>query len=238
MKKIDISILKEPPNLTQKVTLEIKPLAPISMVNDLPGSFYKSLKSPSKKMLCGLFENTLGWHFSFNDRTKIQKEMIKTRKKQKVEFVKPQIGSTYIPLLMEYFEIDLVTVPEHFMYNDLWSRLYRRADTVKHLGGTRFMDAPFMSKWRHLKNLLENDDKRKGKEKILEFLFKRYIGKFPTFYSSPTEREYIQLKDDISIQLKLDNQLLSYLTASINENNLVYIGNNEGWVNLKISKHE
>jgi CRISPR-associated protein Cas5 len=50
IKEIDITILKEPPKITEKVILEIEPLAPLSMVSDLPGSFYKALKSPNKKM--------------------------------------------------------------------------------------------------------------------------------------------------------------------------------------------
>ncbi len=33
MDKIDISLLKDPPKITEKVILEIEPLAPLSMVN-------------------------------------------------------------------------------------------------------------------------------------------------------------------------------------------------------------
>ncbi len=240
MEKIDISILEKVPELTEKVTVKIEPLSPLSMVNDLPGSFYKSLKSPSKKMLCGLFENLLGWHFSINDRTAIQKEIIKVRKKQKIDFNKPQQGSTYIPLLMDYFDIELTTIPEHFMYNDLWSKAYRRADTVKHLGGTRFMDGYFVSKWNRYKELLAKDLKRKSKEKekLLDFLFKRYIGKFATYYSSPTNREYIQLNKPILIQIVADSQIISLLNIATAQNNQLYLGNSEGWINLKILSNE
>src|SRR5690554_2317905 len=143
METIDLKILESPPNLSVKAKLIIEPLAPLSMVSDLPGSFYKSLKSPSKKMLCGLFENLLGWHIDIADRKKIQKDLIIIRQKalkdkEEKKAVQTQIenhqqGSTYIPLLMEYFEIDLVTLPPIIYYNDLWSRSYRRADTVKHL---------------------------------------------------------------------------------------------------------
>ncbi len=38
MDKIDISLLKDPPKIADKVILEIEPLAPLSMVSDLPGS--------------------------------------------------------------------------------------------------------------------------------------------------------------------------------------------------------
>lgn len=240
MEEIDISILKKAPELTEKVTIEIEPLAPLSMVSDLPGSFYKSLKSPSKKMLCGLFENLLGWHFSINDRTSIQKELIKARKKQNIQYSKPQQGSTYIPLLMEYFDIKLITIPEYYMYNDLWSKAYRRADTVKHLGGTRYMDGHFLIKWNFYKALLKKDLKRnsKEKEKLLEFLFKRYIGRFATFYSSPTGREYIQLEQPIKIQLITDRHFINLIKDAIAKNNQLYLGNSEGWINLNICNNE
>ncbi len=240
MEKIDISILKNIPELTEKVVLEIEPLAVLSMVSDLPGSFYKSLKSPSKKMLCGLFENILGWHFSYNDRMAIQKELKKVRKKQKIDFESSQSGSTYVPLLMEYFDIDLVTIPEHFMYNDLWSRSYRRADTAKHVGGTRFMDITFLKKWRHIKLLVENDTDRDSKQKgrIMDFLFKRYIGKFPTFYSTPTNREFSYFKNSILILLNVDSSLFALIASKVEENNITYVGTSEGWVNIKFQKYE
>ena len=106
MGNIDITILKEIPNLTEKYDLIIEPLAPLSMVEEFPGSFYKTLKSPSKKMICGLFENILGWHLGWQDRKQIMDDIKKIRKKQKVKFESMQNGSTYIPLLMEYFEIE------------------------------------------------------------------------------------------------------------------------------------
>ena len=104
---IDLSILKKLPELQKQAVLTIRPLAPLSMVSELPGSFYKTMKYPSKKMLCGLFENMLGWHFDNKLRLEIFKHMVKIRKKQKIELKKEQFkqGSTYLPLLMEYFDI-------------------------------------------------------------------------------------------------------------------------------------
>ena len=72
---IDLSILKKLPEVKTQAVLSIRPLAPLSMVSELPGSFYKTMKYPSKKMLCGLFENMLGWHFDNKLRLKIFKDM-------------------------------------------------------------------------------------------------------------------------------------------------------------------
>ena len=72
MKQIlDISILTKKPELTKEAIFEIEPLAPLSMVGELPGSYYMTMKSPSKKMLSGLFENILEWHIDLSDRKKI-----------------------------------------------------------------------------------------------------------------------------------------------------------------------
>ena len=236
MNEVDISVLNKKPELTEKVVLEIEPLAPLSMVKDLPGSFYKSLKSPSKKMLCGLFENILEWHFSYNDRTAIQKEIIKVREKQKIEYIKPQTGSTYIPLLMEYFDIDLVIVYSFFMYNDLWSRAYRRADADVHPKGTQNIHYELIPIKRNRPR-----DRKKPKQidsKELFMLFKENVGKFPLYYSTPTSREYIQYSNSIQFTLTVDTFLFECLKIAISKNNKCYVGNSEGWVNLKIERYE
>ena len=236
METINISILEKKPELTEKVTIQIEPLAPLSMVSDLPGSFYKSLKSPNKKMLCGLFENLLGWHFSINHRTAIQKELIKIRKKQKVEYSKLQQGSTYIPLLMEYFEIELTTVPPHFMYNDLWSKAYRRADADVHPKGTQNISYKLIPIKRSKKR-----DAKKPKQIASEELLKIFLentGKFPLFYSTPTSREYVALQSPVKLNINIDHTLLKMLEIAINNNNQPYLGNSEGWINLKLNCNE
>ena len=140
---IDLSILKKLPELKTQAVLEIRPLAPLSMVSELPGSFYKTLKYPSKKMLCGLFENMLGWHFDNSLRLEIFKDMVKVRKKQKIDLKKEQLihGSTYLPLLMDYFDIlgniSLIEFKSMFNYSDLWNRGYRRRESNIHLNGCR-----------------------------------------------------------------------------------------------------
>ena len=45
-RNIDLSILKKLPELKTQAVLSIRPLAPLSMVSELPGSFYKTMKYP------------------------------------------------------------------------------------------------------------------------------------------------------------------------------------------------
>lgn len=241
MAKIDLSILKEIPQLTIKAELRVEPLAPLSMVSELPGSFYKTMKVPDKKMICGLIENVLGWHIDWKDRKIIINDIKKIRKKNKIEYQNYISGSTFMPLLMDYFEISNdveIKFSEVCFFDDLWSRAYRRSDSSKHINGSRFMDSSMIEKWNKIKHSIENNDKRssKAKNNLLDKLFIRYIGKFPQYYSSPTIREYIHLNGTYVVPLLIDKRLFSMLNTEIAKNNIGYLGNSEGWINLKITK--
>ena len=244
MQNLDLSILEKIPEPNLKVILEIEPLAPLSMVSELPGSYYKTLKSPDKKMLCGLFENILGWHIDLADRKTIIKELTKLRKKQakknpQLEFIDRTKGSTYAPLLMEYFDIELPVIPPQLShYDDLWSRAFRRTDSHRHTFGTRYMDADFIEKWNQIKAKVASDTKRKSNEKntLLDKLFKRYMGKFPMYYSTPTRREYTQYGGTFRIKLSIDESLYVYITEKLEKENTGYLGSNEGWVDVTIKK--
>ncbi len=234
MKNIDLSILKKKPEPSLEVILEIQPLAPLSMVSEMPGSYYKTLKSPSKKMISGLFENVLGWHISLIQRKNITKELSKIRKKQKIDYVSRVAGSTYLPLLMEYFNINLDVIPPNAFYDDLWSKAYRRADASVHPKGTFNIDFHSISLKRGLKR---NEKKPKQVEdKALEIFFKQHLGDYPQYYSSPTNKEYIVLEGNYKFQLTIDEELFSLIKKKLEFENIGYLGNSEGWVNIKIEK--
>ncbi len=236
---IDISMLRNSQYCKVNAMLKIRPLAPLSMVSEMPGSFYKTLRYPSKKMLCGLFENMLGWHFDKNLRLEIFNNMAKLRKKSGQEIRKEQQGSTYLPLLMEYFEITgKVSFKEFksvFNYSDLWNRGYRRSDSNKHLNGCRNIDISLVAE----RLSLYEDCKamgRDGAEKKKDDWFKKNIGKIPFFYTTPTSREYVALDTVIMIPLLVDVRLMDMLCQRIKESNIGYLGNSEGWVDIKLEK--
>lgn len=249
MQDIDLTILKKTPEQNMKVILEIEPLAPLSMVSELPGSYYKTLKSPDKKILCGLFENILGWHIALSDRNVIIKDLIKERQKGIKEIEKKRAiqkhiesfrsGSTYYPLLMEYFRIDLTVVPPYLShYDDLWSRAFRRTDSHRHTFGTKHLDNDFIDKWNKIKAKIALDIKRNSSEKntLHDKLFKRYIGKFPMYYSTPTRREYTDYGGNFQIKLSIDESLYVILKEKLKKENIGYLGSNEGWVNVTIKE--
>ncbi|MDR1895763.1 MAG: type I-PGING CRISPR-associated protein Cas5p [Prevotellaceae bacterium] len=232
-KEIDISILWGKPMLNSTVILEIQPLAPLSMVSELPGSYYKTLKMPDKKMLCGLFENILGWHIALMDRKQIFEELKKVRKKQTAKtFVDSTKGSTYFPLLMEYFEIQ-ECVPKFkrvIFYDDLWKKAFRRSDAVVHPKGTANLSFELISQKRELPRNEKNPKQIDDKE--LEKFFKNNTDKFPQYYTSPTKREYLYMEGSYSVRITIDMDLYKMLQSRLADENIGYLGNSEGWVDL------
>jgi CRISPR-associated protein Cas5 len=236
MENLDLSILEKIPEPTNKVILEIEPLAPLSMVSELPGSYYKTLKSPDKKMLCGLFENILGWHIDLADRKAIIKELAALRKKQakknaQLEFIDKTKGSTYSPLLMEYFDVVLPVIPALGFYDDLWSKAYRRSDAIVHPKGTFNLSYDLIPLKRELKRNEKNP--KQIDDSTLEKLFKDNIAQFPQFYSTPTTREYVFAKGIYEIQIIIDHDLFKLLKEQLSTENLGYLGTSEGWIDLK-----
>lgn len=237
--KIDLAVLQKIPHKIVKTKFVVEPLAPLSMVSEMPGSFYKTLNVPSKKMICGLIENVLGWHIDWRDRKVIQQDIKELRKRQKAVYSNEAKGSTYIPLLMEYFDIiDQPTIDfsEVCFFNDLWKRCYRRADEVVHPKGTDNIDYRYIpQKWK-----LKRDEKNREKvdDKALKEFFKEKIDFFPMYYTTPTVREYIHLHGRYIIPMLMDEKLFTMLYDILDTNNIGYLGNNEGWVNLKLSKNE
>lgn len=245
MENLDLSILAKIPEPNFKVILEIEPLAPLSMVSELPGSYYKTLKSPDKKMLCGLFENILGWHIDLADRKAIIKELIVLRKKQakknpQLKFVDRTKGSTYSPLLMDYFDIDNVqpVISKVVFYDDLWNKAYRREDVsgsqAPHPKGTFNIDFSIIPEKRNL----ERDEKNINKvdDTALGQFFLKHKTEYPMFYSIPTKREYVSIEGKYRLLLSIDTRLFECLEKKSLNNNVCYLGTSEGWIDMKFKE--
>lgn len=239
MGNLDLSILEKIPEPSLKVILEVEPLAPLSMVSELPGSYYKTLKSPDKKMLCGLFENILGWHIDLADRKEIVKDLIALRKKQakknpQVQFIDRTKGSTYTPLLMEYFEMGLLYIPSVEFYDDLWSKAYRRADADVHPRGTFNLDYRIIPLKRQQPR--DKDKPQRIDNSALFSFFKENMDSYPLYYSTPTSREYVFVNGKYRIQITIDSVLYRMLSYRLACENIGYLGNSEGWINLEFEQ--
>lgn len=236
---MDLSILFEPTDLDKQVILEVIPLAPLSMVNTMPGSFYKAEVKPSKLKLAGLFENVLEWHFTLKDRKKILKDMGKSyRKIDKVKyknFEKNTLKSNgeYYPLLAHLFEIGVVMYDEPIYYSDLWKLQVFRWDGYSHPNGTMNISYELLGQ----KNKLRDENGKIGNDLVTKF-FEGNRKKFPHYYTSPRQREYVDVKSGYKIALSLTSGLYNVLSDAFAENNHGYLGNSESWVDLKFIEHD
>jgi CRISPR-associated protein Cas5 len=227
---MDLSILKQKPVLNKKIKLIIQPLAPLSMVSDIPGTYYKTQSIPDMFKICGLFENILGWHLSVNDRDQINKEL---KKKEKGRILK-ESNSNYKPLLFDFFEINLVYSGKSIRYNDLWKKSFRRNDETVHPKGTPNLDFSLIKEKRELKR--DSKKPMTVDNSALKIFFIENNNKFPTYYSSPTLREYIVFENDVELGLNIDESLLLILEKCLQECSTGYLGNSEGWIELKIER--
>jgi len=223
--KIDLSFIFKEPKLTIKSKLTIQTLAPLSMVADIPGSYYKTQEVPDKYKLCGLFENILGWHFDKIDRKAIHKKRKDVFKKvfKERDYLSNDSNSGYQPLVFDYFETGLVLKTYSIQYNDLWKREFSRFDEDVHPKGTPNLDYELL---RIKPQSLQNG--------TLKEFFLRYKKKFPMFYTSPTLREYIEYDGIIQIGLQMSEPLYEALNNSLIINSTGYLGTSEGWVEIKL----
>ncbi len=231
--KTDLSILFKKPEKDKQVILTIEPLAPLSIVSTLPGSYYKSLDKPTKANLCGMFENVLGWHIGPKDRSKILKEMKRVFKKsfKITDFEMESSAVGYIPLLGHLFDIELPPVypTPTCRYEDVWKQqLFREG--YAHPNGTPNLDYKLIP----LKMNLERKDNGIVTNDAITKFHKDNKGGFPMYYTSPRKREFIVLESNYMFKLSMSSLLFQKLVQCVDENNIAYLGNNEGWVNLKI----
>lgn len=225
--------LFEAPDRTEAVKITIEPLAPLSMVEAVPGSYYRSLKAPSDFMLMGMLENMLGWRFSPEHRKTIFKKMEKTLKKSKSEIQKVPAPSGFQPLLQNHLSIDQLSFyPQTLRHDDYWT-MHLKGGDMRHLNGARNYDYRLETEMNALGDAQkERDD-----------FFKAQQGRFANYYPSPTKREYVAFpgkeRRERIYQFKAwtTSKLADLLVekAEAKETPL-YLGHSEGWVEVDIEK--
>jgi CRISPR-associated protein Cas5 len=142
---------------------------------------------------------------------------------------------------MDYFnvegEIEIKELKSIFFYKDLWNKGYRRTDVYKHINGCRNADINIIAEYYDafksidMMKITSND-----KNKLKNDWFKDHIGSFPYYYTSPTSREFISLDGTYQIHLHMDRMLYEQLNNSQYNNNVGYLGTNEGWVDVNLRK--
>ncbi|NDU95281.1 type I-PGING CRISPR-associated protein Cas5p [Spirosoma terrae] len=238
---MDISFITQDSERTN-CKLILQPLAPYSMVDEVPGSYYKTLTAPSKHQLCGLFENVIGLHLALKDRERLFKDMAKVYEKKqkgkdKMKFERTYSKSGYLPLLYHLFDISLTLVPPVIHIDDLWKKAFRRTDAGDnpvHANGSMNQDIEVVRR----KRLIERDPEKPDRptKKALGDLFTAQIGLFPLYYSTLATREYLMTNGSYVLKLDISTALLQRLEEALVKNNLAYLGTNDGWVDIQIDR--
>ena len=225
--KVNLEIIFQKPLLEKKVKLTILPLAPLSMVSDIPGSYYKTQEVPDKYKLCGLFENLLGWHFDRNDRIAIQKKLKEYNKKvlRNPEYANSEANSGFQPLLFDFFEMGMFLRHQPQYYNDLWKRSFSRMDADVHAKGTPNLDYEVLK--------MKPEALREG---TIGDFFKENRKNYPMYYTSPTLREYVVYEGKMQITFGMHESLFIELQKALQNNSTAYLGNSEGWVEINIEE--
>ena len=204
--------------------LRIKPLAPLSMVSSIPGSFYRSNQEPTLIMLYGMLENILGWHYSPEIRKTLKKVYIKNLKTRNLGYVVTISESGYEPVIQQYVRIKkLFFKPAVSAYTDLWTQHLKHNDK-RHFDGVRNYD------WRLTReiNIVDKDVEKAD-------LLKKYNDNFPNYYQSPKRREYIKVTGEYIYEIEIQLLFIDILLEKIeNPYSAPYLGTSEGWVEIKI----
>lgn len=231
---MNLFVLTDKAELTAKAMLYIEPLAPLSLVTSMPGAYYRSQREPSDFMIYGMLENLLGWHFTNDIRNKIIKELIKYHKKNyqlPLTFYKTEVG--YVPLIQNHIKIVQYKLKPHIeAYDDYWTQHLIDVDN-RHLKGVRQYDFSLNKEIARIK-LIDNDKQQNAE---LDKIMKYKNGLVPTYYQSPTKREFLHIEGKFGFILQLTDNILKLLTiASELKKVPVYLGTNEGWVNIVIGE--
>ena len=232
--EIDISLLFEKPTFDTSAIIWIEPLAPLSMVVSMPGSYYRTHGEPSPYMIYGMLENLLGWHFDDKIRrdilTKMKSEF--SRKYKIKEFLIESSEVKFTPILQHHLKIEYPALfqPHKEFFEDYWTQHLKDVDE-RHAKGNRNYDVAIEKKITEVYSLPKED-----RDKHWKVIFEQNVSKFPLYYQSPTKREYVSVIGKYGYKINLNDLLLQELITRMNKSqeSPVYIGTNEGWIDVQI----
>jgi CRISPR-associated protein Cas5 len=237
---IDLSTLFSTSEKTTELKLQVELLTPISMVTQLPGSYYRSVRKPDKLQLCGLFENMMEMHIGHLSRKAIFKDIQKDWKKRLgVEITPSFSGSGYQPLLHLLFDVDdFFIAPNLSSFDDMWKKSMRRTDDKAHPSGTPNLDYRLLP----VKRQLAGGGYAQISNEKLTTLFKENLDKFPFFYTTLASREYVMpseskidtLGRSFILRLHCTPAFAGALRQAIDSSSSAYLGHSESWVELNL----
>ena len=242
--KLDLSLLKTPPDFSAQGVLTLEALAPLSLVTKMPGSYYRSLAVPSDWMLLGLLENALGWHLDANIRDELWDKLLKRHR-----LGKNQSGVGFVSLLQHHVEIELVKQSPILRYDDVWIQHLRKRDG-DHIKGSRHFDEranSFADALAARKVSIGNNARfRREPELVANWQDKDEVhdtiplAYYPRYYASNRTREYIVASKPYVFALRTSPALLTRFGEALEDPQApLYLGANDGWVEATLEvNHE
>lgn len=235
----DLSCLLKQPVFDTKALLYIEALAPLSIVTSMSGKYYRCQPEPTKEMLCGMFENALGWHFGEQERTELLKKMRQRLRIQEAAYA-TRVG--FKSLLQFHVRFETQVVPPLLAYDDYWSQ-HLRETGKSFVGGSRTYDyraIPIMNAIRR-EQVTVNDRANADRNpyKLHNFhpddlvhlnVLRPY---FPQYYSSPKLRGYVIPLGTYQYKVETSTELANTLSSALlSPAAPLYIGSNDGWVDV------
>ena len=237
---MSFDLLLVPPAFDAIGLLSLEALTPLSLVDQMPGKFYRSQQTPSTVKILGLLENALGWHLSEADRKSAIKDLIK---RHNITGAATASGSGFVSLLQFHVRITETALHQGgggWTWNDLWSQ-HLRTDGLEFVGGSRNYDKS-LSTLMNMKarKLADIDEKPSSKRDGIDFEsivegekihLTAVRNRFPRYYVTPTQREFIEPFQNYLFQVETSAALAKAIEDSLaSPEACLYLGSNDGWV--------
>lgn len=238
-----LSILLHSPEFSTVGVMTIHALAPLSMVVQMPGKYYRSQAEPSDEMLYGLIENALGWHVNDSERNAAIKMLIK---RHKLSETVSASGVGFRSLLQFHLRFDRsikVAGASILRYDDYWSQ-HLRTGGLEFVGGSREHDTrliPLMDRCADKASGISLTDSGGIRDKSVIDAFQTgdkinlavVRPYFPRYYVTPTPREYVVPDCPYIYRVETSPALAELLEQALNDPaGPLYLGSNDGWVDV------
>lgn len=230
-------VLAPPSALTKKFQVKIHPLGPLSMTSGQPMEFRKTDVVPTGKMLYGMFENLIKFHFSVKQREEIVKQLQKFYGNQfNLLFQSTNNDKKFFPIIQHILTMELANDKSSLINgatffsdyaNTLNARLTKNPslELQTHFGGSRTMDESIIGNHKFIK------------ENFAKFTPEEYLDiqdKLPAFYVKPMVRQYVVLNQDIILNCVSTPELYNLMKEHNNVNKSLYLGHSESLIELDI----
>jgi len=147
-----------------------------------------------------------------------------------IDFAKTGVG--FKPLLQHHLKIEKLLLKPHIeSFEDYWTQHLKDVDE-RHAKGTRNYDSRIEIEANNIYSM-QKDKRDKAWRKVYE----ENTGLFPAYYQSPVKREFIIVEGKYGYLILANESILDLIINAINNlDNPLYLGTNEGWIDLNIEK--